>query len=45
MMFNSFDILSSLICYFLNHFPNLNLVTDRGTVGMKEVNTVIFFDK
>mgnify|MGYP004027092517 CR=1 FL=1 len=20
---------------FLNHFPNLNLVNDRGTVGMK----------
>ena len=24
---------------FLNHFPNLNLVNDGGTVGMKEAPT------
>ena len=24
---------------FLNHFPNLNLVSDGGTVGMKEAPT------
>ena len=24
---------------FLNHFPNLNLISDGGTVGMKEAPT------
>ncbi|SVB64351.1 uncharacterized protein METZ01_LOCUS217205, partial [marine metagenome] len=25
---------------FLNHFPNLNLVNNGGTVGMKEAHTL-----